>query len=388
MEIIDAWPRESFLIGSDLQPEDRGRLVPLRPANDGAPKRGTRSRTDPRDRRAASPGPAPSTSPSGAPREIFIIDVPVRTVSSFLVGAIFPESDQFVQRVRQISDIDSDIENLLAIGLSIFRKGQPASFTPAIEYIQKAVAVAKRVGANSKLRLVQNELAYVFLMSALTGHNKSLYMRNFSDLSTGEKLKWEEMGLDHLIELAAAFFEREEQLGRDKAFNRVMAEKLASIAIGLDSNRDDAYLLRATTHLDDGNYDLALTDALDAYRLNTAQIRKVIRKPTNDYLDFWYQFGRGVSIVADINELRQPIFEILERLYTEKKMYNELLAMSSEVNRLIPGLGPVFRAEAEWGLGRVEAARASADEALKRAQSVSQTDYVKAKLGVILNSRQ
>jgi hypothetical protein len=94
------------------------------------------------------------------------------------------------------------------------------------------------------------------------------------------------------------------------------------------------------------------------------------------------------SIVEDINERRQLIFVLLERLYTEMKMYNELLTTSREVDKFIPGLAPVFRAEAEWGLGQVELARASADDALKRAQSASQTDYVKEKLGFILNSQQ
>src|SRR5262249_658548 len=116
--------------------------------------------------------------------------------------------------------------------------------------------------------------------------------------------------------------------------NPELAYSFTSKAITLDPGLDSAFLRQASVLVGQKKYDLALPVAREAYRLNTERIRKIIKKSTGNFLDEFYQFGRRVTVVDDIDTQRDEIFLVLADIYTVQKMYSELLVLGEEAEKM------------------------------------------------------
>jgi hypothetical protein len=348
VSILDGWPRQSFLIGDDLKLQDRGKLI---------------------------------EQPGGG----FIIQAPIETVLSFLIGAIFGESPDFVDRVRQIEEIDSNPGNLQAIGLTLFLNDKPDTFDLALDYVDRAVGVAKRLGDKSAERSAYHELGYLLLKASLTDQSQlpkekaDVYDDRYSQLNKDGLFSAKEMTAARLVELGKLF------IGRS-AKNAPAAYNFASWAIEKDSSRADAFLLGARASLAFGLYDDAGQLALKAYSLNTERIRKIIKTPGAGFLNEYYKHHGNMPLVNEINAERFEIMWLQSVVDAHDEKFAHMRELGEELEKLFPGdeSGAVLRAKAEFGLGHKSTAELIAQEALKRAQGQGTEDTVREELQLIL----
>jgi hypothetical protein len=354
VSILDGWPEQSFLIGTDLRTSDRGKLLKL---------------------------------PNGG----VLIEVPTRTVLSFLVGAIFPEkANGFTERLGKVTDLNSDAKNLLAIGLSLYADATPDTCDPALDFISRASALAKRDGLPTLERSANRELAFTLIMCVLTNSQqiqsqmKQSYLDRFEQIDGDALFRDSDARAEELIRLSQAFKESNQSN---------MAYFFANLAVQRDASLDDAFAQRANVLIGLGNYDKAMPDALEAYRLNTLRIRNVLKSPTDDFLNFFYTNfagGGGINKLEDITLERKWILYQLVDIYSSKKMYPELLALSNEADRFmsVSSFGASIHAEAELGLGHDDLARQALQEALRRAAAdPAEADFVKRRLRSIFGER-
>jgi tetratricopeptide (TPR) repeat protein len=277
----------------------------------------------------------------------------------------------------------------LAIGLSIYRDGTPETFDRALDFISRAATLAKRDGLSIVERSANRELAFTLMMAGMTGlqdipgQKVESYLHRFEQIDGDTLLRDNDARPQQLIRLSKEL-EAHNQLNE--------AYFLADLAVQRDGSLDDAFLRRAKVLVGLDNYDRAMPDALEAYRLNTLRIRDVLKSPKDDFLEFFYtEFGGGGRIpkLEDITSERVAIFQTLSDIYSSKKMYTELLALSIEGDKFIAKsyFTPLIRAEAELGLGYDDLARQAAQEALKRATGTEQTDFIKGRLRSIFGER-
>jgi hypothetical protein len=353
MTLADAWPEQSFLIGSDLPPESRGKLLEVPPVGG------------------------------------VLIDVPTSTVSSFLVGAIFLEDpDGFIKRLRKLVDLYGDAANLLAIGLTLYSPEKPETFKFSLEYLGKSVEAAKKAKLTDIGEAAKHELAYALLMSMtslsseVTQETKESYLARYKQMGGDGLLRDGSARLEDLVNLSIRF---------EEGGMLNYAYFYANLAVVRDASSDDAHLQRAKILNASHNYEKSLPDAIEAYRLNTLRIRNFLRDPKDDFLDFFYtQFGGTGDLIAanslnDIANERLNIFQELADSYSGMKKYEELLSLGREVDRMLPRyyLGPTMRAEAEFELGQNDLAKEDVKEAIKR--NPEKTDFIKKKLKPFLD---
>jgi hypothetical protein len=349
INILDGWPRQSFLIGDDLKSQDRGKII-----------------------EQAGGG--------------LIIEAPIETVSSFLIGAIFGEAPDFVDRVRQIVDIDTDPGNLQAIGLTLFFDDKPDTFDLALDYVSRSVAVANSLGDKSAERSAYHELGYLLLKATLTDPSQlskekaDLYIDRYRQLNKDGLFNPKEMTSARLVELGNLFMER------GAIFD---ASNFASLAIENDPSRADAFLLDARALYSVRRYDSAGRLASEAYRLNTERIRTIMKTKGKNFLDEYYKWHGNISIVKEINAERFKIIWLLSLVEEDGGKFADMLQFGEELEKLFPGdwSGAVLRAKAEFGLGHKVRAELIAQEALKRAQRQGTEDTVREKLEMIFNKK-
>jgi len=350
VRLADAWAQDSFLIGSDLPEDMRGRLE----------KR-----------------------PSGA----VTIVAPIKTFRSFLVGAIVEDNDAFARRVAAIDEVKRDPEDLTGLGLSIASGQEPASFALAIPYLQKAVAQA----AGPAKKRAQLELAYLCLMAVLYNTSSrseaDRYGGMLRELLRNGDASFPEMSAERLTRIGQRYLE----LSRLQDSYRDLVEQsydYLGLAIERDPGYADAFQTRAEAFFGQGKMDGALSDAREAYRLNTAQIRQVIRTPGADFVDRFYQFGPGISIVGELNGRRWRLLNLLAAIYGAKGMQDDKLAIAQEATRLAPidPAGWMLVAEAQFALSRIADARQSARHAVELASAGDERAKVTARLAAILGA--
>jgi hypothetical protein len=344
--IIDGWPKESFLVSEELPEKSRGRL-------------------------------------QGTKETGITIAIPIASLSQYLIGAMFIEGENFVQRIKSVHDLDKEPANLIALGLSVFRNDEPSSFAKSIATLRQADAVARETGDAAAERGAKKGLAYVLLMSALKG--RSTYGTDAVNSYTAEYEKLEQAGfgwkgysVDRLVSLADVYKRRKAWL---------TARQLASQAITTAPDDERGYMSRALILAETDSIDAALVDAKQAYRLNTARIRRVILTPGDDFVDRFFDERGNVSVYKEIGYQREGILFCLANGYSKKRLFNELLAVAIETEKLQRGSGyiegSVMHAEALVGLGNREEARALAAELFSKGNEQTKK-MLKSKLGELL----
>jgi hypothetical protein len=348
INILDGWPRRSFLIGDDLKSRDRGKL--LQQAGGG-----------------------------------LIIEAPIETVSSFLIGAIFDETPDFVDRVRQIVQIDTDPGNLQAIGLTLFLDDEPDTFDLALDYVTRSVAVANSLGDKSAERSAYHELGYLLLKTTLTDGSQlskekaASYVDRYKQINKDGFFSPKGMTAWRLVELGNLFMERPRLI--PDAYN------FAFWAIEKDSSRADAFLLGARAARGFGLYDSVGKLASEAYRLNTERIRTIMKTQGKAFLDEYYKWHGNISMVKEINAERFKIMWLLSEVDAHDGKFADMLELGEELEKLFPldWSGAVTRAKAEFGLGQKSTAGLLAQEALKRGKRQGTESIVRKQLEMIFN---